>query len=555
MQSRTHCSGQPISRSAAMVAEKRMCKLQKVVCVRGRRTSIAIETDEGVRIYRQKSTYGNAIYYVCSRCEYLNRSRSLQRLPKIRTVDGVIVGPRSPLHHDDCKPTSREKMRARQIDLECRMCIRNGVVDARQGWVMGHSIAQREDESRAEQDGKTEEISTYFPSWKAARKVYVKQDSRLRVPITRQYDLPSQYCVTLPSPVTDNSERWLLDRDEANGLLVFASDSDITVAADSDVIIGDRTFAATPKGFVQMFTVHGRIFVGNTYEWVPVLFALMQKRTYEAYCRILGAMVKKWNELGLKPLFTIFQTDFEADLMEAVSTTFGEQKVGGCMFHFIQAILRQTVRFGLGRVYRKEPIIRRWVRRIIGLALLPPGHAIVLWHAFLCRPPSPPSHWVGSAETLEWPMKALEQFSEYITSYWFEMPVLRWNSFMKETRTANVADVFHKSLRRRWRVTTRPSLSTFLGLLQTRQSEVSTYVKQLKSGQLPKHFDRKYHQLNGRLQIQMMNYSQRLVKKTPGRFSEFVDVALPYLDAVEKILSRALNGRKNVKEEFLGPNV
>ncbi len=62
-------------------------------------------------------------------------------------------------------------------------------------------------------------------------------------------------------------------------------------------------------------------------EWVPVAWALMQRKSRVAYEFIFTALRSKWEKLNLKPKFSRLLTDFEEAELTAAQAVFGLQKV------------------------------------------------------------------------------------------------------------------------------------------------------------------------------------------------------------------------------------
>ncbi len=54
-------------------------------------------------------------------------------------------------------------------------------------------------------------------------------------------------------------------------MVLFASDRDVHVLAESEILVGDATFKCAPRGFSQVYTLHGKVFscggtsVGNSF--------------------------------------------------------------------------------------------------------------------------------------------------------------------------------------------------------------------------------------------------------------------------------------------------
>ncbi len=57
--------------------------------------------------------------------------------------------------------------------------------------------------------------------------------------------------------------RWLLALSEELGVILFASDQDIRVLTESEILVGDAAFKCAPRDFSQVYTLHGKVFIGD----------------------------------------------------------------------------------------------------------------------------------------------------------------------------------------------------------------------------------------------------------------------------------------------------
>jgi len=76
------------------------------------------------------------------------------------------------------------------------------------------------------------------------------------------------------------------------------------------------------------------------------------------------------NDLAFKP--KTFQIDFEIGMIVAIRDSFGYNiEIKGCLFHFGQSIWRQVQKLGLVHDYTHNDEVKKTVRRICALALVP----------------------------------------------------------------------------------------------------------------------------------------------------------------------------------------
>ncbi|XP_064467759.1 uncharacterized protein LOC135378611 [Ornithodoros turicata] len=103
---------------------------------------------------------------------------------------------------------------------------------------------------------------------------------------------------------------------------------------------------------------------------VPVVYALMEKKTQACYEELLRAVTSKCASLGVTPDPEIVVTDFEKASMNAVKEVIGsEVKTQGCFFHMTQSTWRKVL--GLSGRYREDEGFRVFVGMLDGLAFLP----------------------------------------------------------------------------------------------------------------------------------------------------------------------------------------
>ena len=73
---------------------------------------------------------------------------------------------------------------------------------------------------------------------------------------------------------------------------------------------------------------------------LPVVFILMQKRTYKAYEEAFGALKNSAQSLGFNLNPKLGLIDFERAARKALKFHFPSIKLRGCYFHYKQAVGR-----------------------------------------------------------------------------------------------------------------------------------------------------------------------------------------------------------------------
>ena len=104
---------------------------------------------------------------------------------------------------------------------------------------------------------------------------------------------------------------------------------------DNNLFI-DCTFKVVPFGFSQCMVI--MVYLSAYRIYVPIMYILLQGKYEEIYRYALQEAISSTDwELNAKST----TCDFEIGLMNAVKFQFGEGKHIGCLFHFLQAILRK----------------------------------------------------------------------------------------------------------------------------------------------------------------------------------------------------------------------
>jgi len=148
-------------------------------------------------------------------------------------------------------------------------------------------------------------------------------------------------------------QRCLLyfDPEDDEKIIIFSSDAHLNLLMRGKHRLMDVTFKSSPKRLCQIYAIH----VQAHEIWVPVVIALLErktKRTYENVVGVLKNTVQEKFNRHLSPLRV--STDFEQAAISAVTSAFPGSKPSGCLFHFSQALWRRVQAEGLSEVYRRE---------------------------------------------------------------------------------------------------------------------------------------------------------------------------------------------------------
>lgn len=138
------------------------------------------------------------------------------------------------------------------------------------------------------------------------------------------------------------------------------------------ILLMDGTFKVLPHHlkFRQLYII-SIVFKGQSY---PLGFIFTERKNFITYDLIF----KKLKLLIPKVNVTNVMSDYEAATRKALKKHFPNARISGCWFHYVQAIMKASKRFGLQKVEN----LKAEVQKICALALLPndfvsPGFRII----------------------------------------------------------------------------------------------------------------------------------------------------------------------------------
>ncbi|CAN7988539.1 unnamed protein product, partial [Ixodes pacificus] len=308
------------------------------------------------------------------------------------------------------------------------------------------------------------------------------------------------------------TDTLLLHQETVPQMVVLASPLDIEALHGSYHWVCDGTFEYCPPSFCQLYTIHG--FVRG--EAVPLVAALLPNKTSATYDKLFAvirdALTRRFGSVGA---LQVAHFDFEEAAITSCKQQFRGVTTKGCLFHFGQCLTRKIASLGLQSLYR-DPVntaFKDWVRKVVGLALLPPPLVLPHWHNHLkSRQP------VTGDIRLD---RGLVDFGLYLGSQWLCSPtqVEQWNYYSDRDnlRTTNHAEGWHSSLRHKFKSQPRMPLAKFLAEFQRfihHQNQVR--IRQLLRGEGPSERRRVYRNNNEAI--------ERLKIEITGHWNEFLTV-------------------------------
>ena len=377
-----------------------------------------------------------------------------------------------------------------------------------------------------------------FPSYDDVRIQLSRHRAVRCTPVPDPLNIPDSLRVTLRGREAldsdpNKNEQFLLYSGQGGRLLVFCAGTELATVHQSEYLVCDGTFEMTPQSSYQLYTIHGYL----CGEGLPLTYAIMPNKTTDTYVEMFtalrSAVVAAYGDVGSVRYVLM---DFELAAINAVRQVFPEVSVKGCTFHFRQAIMRRIKQVGLQQAYDSEttfPELRRWMRYIMSLCLLPAFAIPLVWEVLEVPPVSSPE-LDAKAKTL----------AEYFRTTWIagDFPPCMWSHFDHcGPRTTNLAEGFHNSLNSRFGMP-HPSMRTFLDWLQKGQYETQCREMQLNAGRPPKQRVASYVKNDAEIAATKFKYSMDIGRLFAYSFPQadswqrFYNMSLEFLARVSHLI-------------------
>lgn len=161
--------------------------------------------------------------------------------------------------------------------------------------------------------------------------------------------------------------RRILNTDEGT-IVIFISDMQLQLLSKVEVWIMDGTFATAPRGFKQIFTIHGSIGETRSRRFVPLVFLLLPKKNESTYTTAFIHLCEIAEEHHVELDPELILTDFELAEINAAKNLFSSAEIHGCFFHYNQSLFRKLKKLGLQREYGRSKSLELL---FVALAFLP----------------------------------------------------------------------------------------------------------------------------------------------------------------------------------------
>uniref|UniRef100_A0A1Y1M514 HECT domain-containing protein n=1 Tax=Photinus pyralis TaxID=7054 RepID=A0A1Y1M514_PHOPY len=287
----------------------------------------------------------------------------------------------------------------------------------------------------------------------------------------------------------------------------------------------DATFKCVPcnvglstrsaQCFTIMVTIHNHS--------IPCIWALMSKRTAEAYVTLFQHLKSNFPSMTA----TQIMCDYERALYQSLMEIFPESEIHGCFFHFCQAIYRQSKKLGLGSLMTQNEHAQFVLRKIMALALLPCDMAVEGFNLIKSEAPDDIRN-------------AFSNFFTYVESTWLEgvTPQL-FSVFNLVRRTNNAVEAYHRVLNQKFGV--HPNVWAFTEHLVQLQSKSHNDVIILHSGQRVTRLPKVRYLLNAA----NISRAWRELQNQQISLSEFLENAKYFVSSLVRTLLSNDNSRHN----------
>jgi len=300
--------------------------------------------------------------------------------------------------------------------------------------------------------------------------------------------------------------RGVADAGDNGSALIFATNAQLELMSSATQLYFDATFKVVPTIYYQLFT----LFVPFADFAFPVCYALMSRKTTELYVKVFQKLQQ------LVPQFapTYAMADFEEASVAGFQHVYPDAGVGGCWFHYAQAIIKRTNKIGLKEAYGSDADVQNVVQCLVSLPLLPPEEIVAAIADVEAHVLVNSSH-----------ENQLRQLIRYLKRQWINKRSVgpeRLSVRDNQSRTNNVLESYHAALRRRIKVS-HPNLYSFLAHLQQLTTDQLNDVARLRNGLNIRRPKKKANMLN-----------DKRIKSCLSRFDSGAYSRLQFLRAVSQ---------------------
>lgn len=235
-----------------------------------------------------------------------------------------------------------------------------------------------------------------------------------------------------------------IDENKDLRLIIFCNDNMKTEIKNISHFFADGTFKSCPKGFHQLYTIHG--YDDKTHIITPIFYALLPNKKTVTY-KLLLKLIKKQISDFQPAKITL---DFEVAAINAFQQTFPEIIFKGCYYHFNRCLWKKAKSLKI-----TTRVLKRHVSRCIGIARLPQSDIDEGYKYVIGRSPKDTK---------------IKKFNKYFQNQWFKKEDFGNCSCANEIiRTNNNIEGWHRKING-FVGRTHPTLAHLLDVLDSEKS-------------------------------------------------------------------------------------
>jgi hypothetical protein len=221
---------------------------------------------------------------------------------------------------------------------------------------------------------------------------------------------------------------------------------------------GDGTFSTAPSGFYQLYTLHGL----HMWQMITCLWILLSGKSEILNKKMINEIKNGGLKLGLEMRPEVVMMDFELAAMNAFSFHFPRIQIKCCFFHLGQSFYRKLCIEGLKEQYKNDANLRKWVKQVICLALIPVEKVEDVFEQLCMEKPDY--------------NEKIDNFLDYVLLNYirndendrYVFPLEVWNHYESEKRTNNDIEGYNSKLEKF--LGTHPNIWLFINKIKAEES-------------------------------------------------------------------------------------
>lgn len=260
--------------------------------------------------------------------------------------------------------------------------------------------------------------------------------------------------------------------DDENRFIVFYTVKNLERVVSSRMILCDGTFKTVPGIFYQLYTIHANV-LNYTF---PLVYCLATRKTEDFYRRLLNHLVLHAEQINRVFCPQYILSDFEISFTKAARSIFPNSQIKGCLFHFTQAVWRQTVLRGLKQQYsNNDSTIRDIIQKLLALPFVPEQDILDVFDTIVAEVP----------EDLEDDQPLMDVINYVERTYVRGRPARGRRPAVNARFPPKIWTVYELTVNRQQRSTNAVEgfHSKFLGMIQSYHSGIWKFVEHLQRDQ------------------------------------------------------------------------